>query len=160
MRISVAAIFAHQHRLLYVLLLALSLIRSGDVFAADLSSRPLVVVSVAPQAYFVRQLVGESVAVEVLLPPGTNHETYEPTIRQARSLAQAALVMTIGHPHFTVERMLLKQIKSGGSRTKVVRTSEGYPLQDDDIHLWTAPSAAKVMAKRTAAALVELNAAW
>lgn len=139
-------------RLLTVLLTTLLVAPS-----ASAESRPLVVVTVAPQAYFVKALAGELVETEVLLPPGTNHESYEPTIRQARSLAQAALVLTIGHPHFTVEKVLLQQL---GSTKKIVAVTTGQSLDHEDIHLWCSPTAAKGIAVQTAEALIRLNPRW
>lgn len=126
---------------------------------ASAESRPLVVVTVAPQTYFVKSLVGELVQTEVLLPPGTNHESYEPTIRQARSLAQASLILTIGHPHFTVEKVLLQQLGDDAAK-KIVVVTAGQKLDHEDIHLWTSPTAAKGIANRTAEALKQLNPSW
>ena len=40
--------------------------------ASERRSRPLVVVSVPPQAWLVRQLAGDLVDLEVLIPPGAN----------------------------------------------------------------------------------------
>ena len=139
------------------LIAALLTIVAGNT--ANAETRPLVVVTVAPQAYFVKALAGELVETEVLLPPGTNHESYEPTIRQARSLAQAALVLSIGHPHFTVEQTLLQQLDVG-ARKKIVVVTEGQQLDHEDIHLWSSPTVAKGMVTRTAEALKRLDPRW
>ncbi len=127
--------------------------------AADAAGKPLVVVTVPPQSYFVRQLAKDLVDVEVLLPPGTNHETFEPTIGQAKSLAAASLVLTIGHPHFTVEKVLLQELHRAPP-TRVVKLSDGYALDPEDIHLWTSPKAARAIAAATAAALIEFRSDW
>ena len=48
---------------------------SGVTFFAGTPTKPVVVVSVPPQATFVQAVAGDLVQVVTMLPPGANHET-------------------------------------------------------------------------------------
>ena len=54
--------------------------------------RPLVVVSVAPLAGLAREIAGQLVAIETLLPPAANPTTFEPSMRQMAELERAIAV--------------------------------------------------------------------
>ena len=56
--------------------------------------KPLVAVSVLPQAYFVQRLAGDRMKVITLVGPGQNPHSYEPTPRQMAQLAKAKLWYT------------------------------------------------------------------
>jgi zinc transport system substrate-binding protein len=119
-------------------------------------ARPLVVVSVLPQAYFVERLAGDAVEIDVMIPPGASPHTHEPTVRQMKALSRAKLYLAVGHPHFTFEGEWLGRLgRTGGLR--VVAMASGVPCRDeDDPHVWVSPAAARVLARNAAAALGEL----
>ena len=50
----------------------------------------LIAVSISPQAWFVNQIAGDKADTLILVPPGQNPHTYEPTPRQLQSLASAS----------------------------------------------------------------------
>lgn len=117
---------------------------------------PLVLVSVAPQAEFVRRLAGERVEVEVMIPPGATPETYEPTIEQLLQVQDAALYVKLGHPRFPFERTWLDSLLDDRPDLPVANASEGLEPSAVDPHLWLSPRHARRMAANTAAALVRL----
>ena len=57
-----------------------------------------VVVSIAPQKYLVERIAGNTVSVSVLVTPGSDPHSYEPTPAQMKDCANAALYFTIGLP--------------------------------------------------------------
>ena len=59
------------------------------------AERPVVFVSIPPQAWLVRRLAGDSVEVETLLTPGANPHTFEPGARQVKKLAGASLYLLL-----------------------------------------------------------------
>jgi len=69
------------------------------VFGAQ--ARPVVFVSIPPQAWLVKRLAGETAEVQTLLGAGANPHTYEPDSRQLRKLAEASLYLTVGMPFET-----------------------------------------------------------
>lgn len=86
----------------------------------------LVYVSIEPQKFIVDRIVDTLIQVEVLLPQGANHETFEPTAKQLRALSGSTLYLSIGLLDF--ERSLLDKLKSQNSGTEFVNLSEGLSL--------------------------------
>lgn len=57
-----------------------------------------VAVSIEPQRSILRQLLGETAEITVLVPPGASPATFEPSPRQMAALAEAPLYLSIGVP--------------------------------------------------------------
>ncbi len=70
---------------------------------------PVVFVTIPPQRWLVEQLAGDGVDVELLVHPGQNPHTFEPTGRQLALLAQSQGWLTIGLPF---ERTILAKARS------------------------------------------------
>ena len=70
----------------------------GIVFglSAPAQAKLLAAVSIAPQAYFLKQIAGDRVDVLVMVPAGSDPHTYEPKPRQLAQLAKAALYFGVG----------------------------------------------------------------
>jgi len=116
-------------------------------------ARPVVLVSVPPQAWLVDRLAGERVDVRVMVPPGADPHVYEPTIEQMRAAAQASIYVQVGHPDFSFERVWFERFRAQNPSMRVVNGAQGVPLESDDPHLWTSVAAMRTMAIHTAAAL-------
>jgi len=110
------------------------------------------------------------VDAQTLLPAGANPHTFEPTAKQARKLAEASLMLTIG---MAFERPLVKRTQSLNPKLTVapmdagiekLDTHEGHhhapgascPCGDGDPHIWLSPRLYAVMASNTTAALSQL----
>lgn len=100
---------------LALLLLALlfTLPFAGTAFA----KKPVVFVSILPQKYFVEQIAGDTVDVEVMVMPGASPATYEPKPRQMAMLAKADVYLAIGVPF---ERTWLPRIKATNPNLTIV----------------------------------------
>jgi zinc transport system substrate-binding protein len=134
-----------------------------------------VVVGIPPLASLVEQIGGRHVRVDVLVEPGQDPHTFEPTPRQVVALGRAALFFQIDMPFETV---LLEKIQEGNGRLKIVATTRGIakrpigghcdgrhsgeqPARADnfDPHVWLAPALAKRLAENIAEALCGADAA-
>jgi zinc transport system substrate-binding protein len=115
------------------------------------SSQPLVLVTIEPLQYFVRGVGGDAVRVETLLPPGANPHAYEPGIAQLRSLDEAALLVTVGHPGLAFERAILERLPETAS---IVAGFAGIQTGLDP-HLWLSPPNARVLVRNLVRALGE-----
>ncbi|MGH0034480.1 MAG: metal ABC transporter solute-binding protein, Zn/Mn family [Myxococcota bacterium] len=115
--------------------------------------RPLVMVSVAPQGFVVKAVAGELVRIEVMIPPGANPRSYEPTMGQLRALEEAALYVEVGHPNFPFEQAWLERLLAEVPGLPVVDASAGLALEVGDPHVWLAPRHVVHMAVRTTSAL-------
>ncbi len=80
-----------------------------------------VCVSIQPQQFFVQQIGGDRVAVDVLVPPGAGPATYEPKPSQMTALAKTRVYFSIGVPF---ESIWLDKIVALNPDMRVVHTDE------------------------------------
>jgi zinc transport system substrate-binding protein len=146
------------------------------VFTAVAQERPVVFVSIPPQAWLVKRLAGDSAEVQTLLAAGANPHTYEPTARQLKKLAGASLYLTVGmpfetplaaraarlNPSLAVAAMDAGIAKRGGgccghAHGKMSKDENGHGHghhhEGGDPHIWLAPHLLCAMASNTVAAL-------
>lgn len=145
----------------YILLLCLGV--SCDS-APDKSNKPVISVSILPQQYFVEQLAGDLVEINVMIPPGASPATYEPSISQLGRLDRSILYMRIGHVGF--ERSWMDKISSVNPRMKIVDLSQGVGMilegaeeahshdhahghvhEGGDPHIWMSAINTKIIAR-------------
>lgn len=131
----------------------LGLVVASGCSPADAPGRPVVAVSVVPQAYLVEQIAGDLAQVVVMVPPGANPATYSPTVHQIQALSDAALYFKVGHPGFAFESSWLDSMLELKTGLEIVDGAQGSPCTAQDPHLWVAPSSVRVMAANLAQGL-------
>jgi zinc transport system substrate-binding protein len=133
-------------------------------------------VSILPQKYFVNRIAGNRWKVNVMIPPGHNPATYEPTALQMKSLAGSSIYFRIGHIPF--ELVWMKNLINLNPKMKVVDTSAGVRLIRDhhhahhesgghmlsgskgvDPHIWLSPKLVKIVANHIYRSLKEIDPA-
>ncbi len=112
------------------LILCLSLL-SGSTVVAVAAEKPIVFVSIQPQKYFVEQLAGDAVEVEVMVPPGASPATYEPRPSQMIKLARAKIYYSIGVPF---EASWLPRLQAVAPEITLVATDAGIVKRAIDFH--------------------------
>lgn len=149
--------------LLYLFIICISLAACTDRKAnndagngADAEGKPTVSVTIEPFHYFVDQIARGKVNVNVMVPAGSNPETYEPTPRQMVSLAQSDLYLKVGHIGF--ETTWMKKLCDNAPQMKVTDTSRGIvPAKTAsgiaDPHTWMSCTSARVIARNICKAL-------
>ena len=155
--------------------LALVLLLSGCGAPAEReeesAGRLKVFVSIPPQAYLVERIGGGLVEVEVLVQPGQEPHTFEPTPRQVMSLGRARLYFGIGMPF---EEQLIGKFDAELEALEIVDSSAGVERlalegghehhhhgeeeggehgEGLDPHIWLDPARLKLIAGNIAAAL-------
>lgn len=115
----------------------------------DAHAKPVIGVTLGAQAMIVEQLTLGSAAVEVLLPPGANHETYEPSFRQLSALSKVKLFLSIGHPNFDFEKAWLPRVQSMAPKMKLVASTIPSQQRSDDIHIWLSIHGMRSMVRVT-----------
>ena len=130
-------------------------------------------VSVLPQTFFVKEIGGDRVNVDVMVPPGRSPATYEPTPNQVAALSGADVFFTIGVPFekafIPTIRDSLKSLEIVDSGTGITRRHiedhehEGEEAHDegsaeaDDPHIWLSPGLVKIQARNIHKALVSMD---
>ena len=115
-----------------------------------------VVVTIPPQAEFVEKVGGEHLQVTVLVPPGANPHTYEPTARQMIEVAKAKIYFQVGSG-IDLELTFTEKLVKINSGIIVVNCSEGIQIVDRDPHVWLSPKNAKIIVKNIYKALVQVD---
>ncbi|MDE6632986.1 MAG: zinc ABC transporter substrate-binding protein [Muribaculaceae bacterium] len=108
-------------RLLSILCLVLMIL--GGCSGSQKDDRPAIAVSFEPQAWMLRQIVGDDFDIVTLLPAGSDPETYQPSISTMKSLGKADIYFTLGTDGF--EKSNLAGIVSNFPDLKVVDCTEG-----------------------------------
>jgi zinc transport system substrate-binding protein len=129
----------------FVLLLASILTAcSGAAAPAPVESRLLITASILPLADFARQVGGDRVQVETLVPPGASPHTYELTPAQLKSVSQARVLVLNGVGlEFWADKIISA---ANNPNLIVVQTAEGLNIIAGDKdetggnpHVWLSP---------------------
>jgi len=89
-------------------------------------------VSISPQSYFVERIGGGLVTVDVLVKPGQEPHTYEPTPRQMVALSDAHIYFSVGFPF---EERILRKVQSTNPKLLLVHTDGGIKRRMLEVHL-------------------------
>jgi len=137
-----------------------------DVRAGS-DDRPVVFVSILPQAYFVERIAGERFRIEVLVPPGQSAHSLDPTPAQVQALGRARVFFCIG---VEFERTLVPKLRQMFPGLEICDTRQGVPLRrmevaeahhdhehpaheaehehgGTDPHIWLSPRLVKIQAQ-------------
>jgi len=115
------------------------------------NDKQTITVSILPQKFFVEKITGNLYDVNVMIPPGASHTTYEPVAKQVAELSGSFIYFKIGHLEF--EKAWMNKFISVNSSMKVINLSENMELiqapafrHDDhfhasgiDPHIWLSP---------------------
>jgi zinc transport system substrate-binding protein len=141
------------------------------------TSKPVIVVSIPPQKFFVEKIAGNLFDILVMLPPGASPHTYEPKPSQMAALSKAKLYLSIG---VEFEKAWLEKLVTSCPQLTVVGTDSGIhkiPLRDEcdepshagttrhgehtglDPHIWLSPELVKQQAATITGALCAVDPA-
>jgi zinc transport system substrate-binding protein len=113
---------------LVLLIIMVLMALSANGMAAEKNS---VFVSISPQKFFVEQISGDFLQVEVMVKPGDNPHTYEPKPSQMKKLAQSSAYLAIG---IGFEDAWLERFAGVNPEMKIVRTDAGIVKREIDAH--------------------------
>jgi len=156
-----------------ILLMAAGCVQQREmVVSANDGTTPLpVAVTILPQKQFVESIAGEHARVIVLVPPGADPHTHEPTPKQLEDIGQASVYFKVGSG-IEFERAWMDKLRGVNPRMTIVDSSTGIPLisgyQDPDEegaapgtqdipgvqsgtdpHIWLSSKNAKIMVENT-----------
>jgi zinc transport system substrate-binding protein len=121
-----------------------------------------VVATITPLAYFVREVGGDRISVEVLLPPGASPHTYELSPSQMRKISKADLIVMNG---VGLELWMEKAFKEG-IRGLVVNASVGIEVLEKaghpdhpfgNPHIWLDPAKAALQVRNIRDGLMKVD---
>lgn len=102
---------------------------SGEVIGKEVNNKDnvavRVVTSIEPLSFFVKKVGGQHVDVKVMVPPGANPHTYEPTPSQMVTLGEAGLFVKAGSG-IEFELDWMKKFRDLNPRMVICNASEGF----------------------------------
>ncbi len=128
--------------------------------SSNASSRIMVAATIAPLGEFVRAVGGEKVEVTVVVPPGAEPHTFEPTPSLMMNVAKADLyVMNGAGLEFWMDKLL-----QANKRMAVVDSSQGVALLQEsegeiDQHIWLSLQNAALQVSNICSGLIALDPA-
>ena len=164
-------------RLLSILMcavLALALSACGPVQPAEAEGVSVVATVFAPYD-FARQLVGDNGKVTMLLPPGSETHSYEPTPKDTLEIQSSDVFIYVGGENDACVADVLESVGEGVRAVTLMdcvelleeETVEGMEGEDAheghgheaeyDEHVWTSPRNAALICEKIAAALCEAD---
>jgi zinc transport system substrate-binding protein len=128
-----------------------------------------IAVSILPQKYFIDQLAGNHYNTIVMLPQGSNHETFEPTALQLTDLSRASAYFYLGHLAF--EKTLLQGLRESNTQIQFIDCSKNVRLLEGacdhehgeehnhgvDPHTWISPTTVREMVKEMITTLTAID---
>jgi zinc transport system substrate-binding protein len=107
-----------------------------------------VAAGIPPLGEFARAVGGDLVQVSVILPPGADPHTYEPTPQQIVNVSSADLILAVGSG-LPFEERLLQGLSGFQTAPPVINLSAGITLIDQDPHDWLSIPNARKMVNHT-----------
>jgi zinc transport system substrate-binding protein len=125
------------------------------------NKKPVVAVSIVPEATFVQAVCGDLADVITMIPPGSSPESYEPTPQEMENFSKADVYFAIGVP--TEEANILPGAKDMNVVRLQEKVAEVYPDRtfeegERDPHIWLSPKRAKVMVQTIADEMSKIDA--
>jgi zinc transport system substrate-binding protein len=131
-----------------------------------------VVVTILPQADFVQNVGGEKVDIAVMVPPGADPHTYEPTPSQMIMLSNAKMYAKVGSGiefelawmDKIIEQNRAMLVVDCSKGVRLIEVAENHGNEDDgehrhrkDPHIWLSPRNAKLMVENIYMGLAQVD---
>jgi len=133
------------------------------------TENPKVLVSILPYKYFVENIAGDLLDVNVLIPPGSSPHAYDPTPRQMADISHVGIYFYNGNLSF--EESLIDKMKDNYPQLELVCLGDGIELieseecsEDDhgnhdhhgvDPHTWLSTVNGRIIAKNVFSVLAQ-----
>ncbi len=133
---------------------------TGHCLAENEKSIPVVLVSVAPDKFFVEKIAGDTVSVNLMVPAGASSHTFEPTPKQMMNASKGEIWFQIGEGFEPRASLALKRfqpnlqlvdLRQGVNLIICNEGEEGYCKcchhdSAADPHFWLSARQAKIQA--------------
>lgn len=157
--------FSNSAIIVVALLLVVSVIgivAFGEERETD--DRIQIIVSILPQVEFVEAVGGDHVRATVMVPPGEEPHTYEPTSSQMRSLENADIYFKVGSG-IDFELAWMDRFEALNPGILIIDGSSNIaliPMTDSkggamDPHIWLSPANAKIMVQTLLDSLIMID---
>ena len=115
-----------------------------------------IIASITTVGDFVRQVGGDKVDVSIMVPPGYEPHTYEPTASQMVEVSNAVAYVKVGSG-IEFETTWMDNILAQNPNMAVIDCSSGIEIVNGDPHIWNSPVNAQQMVLNIYHALIEID---
>lgn len=161
--------------LLALFLTAAVLSGCGNTKNTNDSDKISVVCTIFPQYDFVRQIAGDDVSLTMLLKPGAESHTYEPTPQDIITIQDCDLFIYVGGDSDEWVSEILSSMDT--SKMKIIKLMDCVETMEEELtegmeheheedeeaeaeldeHVWTSPANAMLIVEKISAALCEID---
>ena len=123
-------------------------VNEGDLVISHSLDDSLVVVTIMPLQAFVDYICIDTVQTHLLLPPGSDPHSYEPSPRDLMQIEEADVLVMIG-AGMPFEMSIVSQIRDTNQDIVIINTSQAVSLLQEegghgvDPHIWLSPITAQ-----------------
>lgn len=144
-----------------------------DPKSAEEEGRIPIAVTILPMKEIASAIGGDRIAVTVVVPPGTEPHTFEPTPGRIASIAESRIFFRVGEGLLPFEDRLVSRLSSQNPDLLVVDLSEGidvikgdagheheenyHSTESADPHIWLSPTNGAQMAGTIARTLIAID---
>ena len=93
---------------------------------SDGSTRPVVTVTIEPQAWFAKRIAGDKFDIKTMVPGGSSPESFDPSPGDLVKLADSRAYFQIGHIGF--EQAWMNKLRQANPQMQVFDNSQGIAL--------------------------------
>ncbi|HPN37608.1 MAG TPA: zinc ABC transporter substrate-binding protein [Melioribacteraceae bacterium] len=115
-----------------------------------------ITVTITTYADFVKNIGGDKVEVNTMIPPNAEPHDYEPTPAQITQLSKSNLYFKIGSG-FGFENALLERLQGNNNNLKIINTAKDIKIFNNDPHVWLGLNEVKIILKNIYTGLVEFS---
>ncbi|WP_034583533.1 metal ABC transporter solute-binding protein, Zn/Mn family [Helicobacter pametensis] len=126
-----------------------------------LYAKPLISVSIPPQAYFLKQIAGDTVEIHTLIPQGADPHTFEFKPQMILDLQKSDLYLTMG---LEFEHIWIPKLKNNLAHTQILSIApitkdphthkHSHHLHHHNPHTWLSPMLVKDIAHKITQILI------
>lgn len=138
--------------LVLTLLIFLSLLYSCNKIENN-DDKIKIAVTILPFADLVKNIGGDLVDVIVMIPPGVEPHTFEPTPQQLKELSNTKLYFRVGNV-LEFENHWLDKVKSNAKSIEFIDCSKNITIIDNNPHYWTGIDESKIIIENIHSALI------
>jgi zinc transport system substrate-binding protein len=117
-----------------------------------------IIASITTVGDFVRQIGGNKVDVTIMVPPGYEPHTYEPTTGQMIEVSNAVAYVKVGSG-IEFETTWMDNILAQNPDMTIIDCAPGIEIINEDPHVWNSPVNAQQMAMNIYNGLIEIDPA-
>jgi zinc transport system substrate-binding protein len=135
----------------------------SSFFSSKKETHTTILTTISPYNTFLKKIVGDTLIVECLIPPGVSPHNFEPTFKQIAKIPECKVWFCIGEPFEKKIESVLKErnpdflaIDLTDNLNLLYTSDDVHDPDRKDIHLWLSPKRLALQVEKMSQKLIEL----